>query len=104
MQMFFIRSRFKCRNIDFDGFKLISLLTKVLFYGSFKMSPKTSGLTSHIVLLIGLGLLLIAQLLMLLRLSKKLVCRCPTSWPINKPKPHLLFLQSKLKWRFFYDI
>ncbi len=69
----FIKSCFKCRNIDFDEFNLISLPTKVLFYSSFKMSQKISGLTSRIVLLIRLGLLLIAQLLMLLRLSKNLL-------------------------------
>lgn len=44
----------------------------MLFYGSFKMFPKTNGLAPCIVLLIGLGLLLIAHLLMLLKLSKNL--------------------------------
>jgi hypothetical protein len=73
MQFFFIRSSFKRRNIDFDEFNLISLPTKVLFYSFFKMSPKTNRLTFHIFLLIGLSLLLIAQLLMLLKLSKNLL-------------------------------
>ncbi len=35
---------------------------------------------------------------------KELACHCPTSWLTNKHRPHLLFLRSKLKWRFFYDI
>jgi hypothetical protein len=35
---------------------------------------------------------------------KKLVHHRPTSWPIDKPRPHLLFLQSKPKWRFCNDV
>jgi hypothetical protein len=35
---------------------------------------------------------------------KKLVHYCPTSWPIDTPRPYLLFLQSKPKWRFSNDV
>jgi hypothetical protein len=30
---------------------------------------------------------------------KELVCRCPIAWSFDKPRPHLLFLRRKPKWK-----
>jgi hypothetical protein len=35
---------------------------------------------------------------------KELIHHCPTSWPFDKPRPHLLILQFKPKWRFSNDV
>ncbi len=103
MQNLFIRGCYKFRNVDFGEFNLISMPTTIVLRFCQVVSK---NLQINITWCFADRFRPIIDYLVadVIVTFKELVHYCPISWPIDTPRPHLLFLQSKPKWRFSNDV